>query len=460
MKKKKWQLLLMLALLIICIGGYLGIQAYNKSSAEKKEAAAEADKENLSNLGKIISFKFRNSGGEFAFELEGDRWRYLPDKDFPLDQNKFQSIISTIRFLKAVRTFEPSESLSSYGLENPACGFTATDVDGKSLTMLIGTSTNNDYYAMKQNDTLVHTVSSLLVTYLNYTLNDLAELETFPSLKEETIASIQIISGNKTLKLEKETVNTGQEAGETGKGEGGTGENKPEYTWYLNKDGSRTAADDLSVASILNQLGSLAFEGCENYKTKQQAFSDYGLDRPSITLTVTYNLAEDGKAASESYKLSIGSLNKEGNAYYAVKDSSVMVHRNQRPNRIRFPRCPQSLSLNYQSRKRIISELFQIIYNDTAIKRCHLLCAEAASANMLYSENSADLIANLPNIIYNHFYEFNKENGGIEMGKALIIGAGGVANVVAHKCCQAPEVFEEICLASRTLKKCQDIRIN
>ncbi|NLO97156.1 MAG: saccharopine dehydrogenase family protein, partial [Peptococcaceae bacterium] len=44
------------------------------------------------------------------------------------------------------------------------------------------------------------------------------------------------------------------------------------------------------------------------------------------------------------------------------------------------------------------------------------------------------------------------------MGKALIIGAGGVANVVAHKCCQVPEVFEEICVASRTLKKCQDIK--
>ena len=30
------------------------------------------------------------------------------------------------------------------------------------------------------------------------------------------------------------------------------------------------------------------------------------------------------------------------------------------------------------------------------------------------------------------------------MGKALIIGAGGVGRVVAHKCAQNPEVFEEI----------------
>lgn len=44
------------------------------------------------------------------------------------------------------------------------------------------------------------------------------------------------------------------------------------------------------------------------------------------------------------------------------------------------------------------------------------------------------------------------------MGKALIIGAGGVANVVVHKCCQNPDVFEEICIASRTLAKCDAIK--
>jgi len=40
------------------------------------------------------------------------------------------------------------------------------------------------------------------------------------------------------------------------------------------------------------------------------------------------------------------------------------------------------------------------------------------------------------------------------MAKALIIGAGGVAGVVIHKCCQNPEVFSEIMIASRTKSKC------
>jgi len=44
------------------------------------------------------------------------------------------------------------------------------------------------------------------------------------------------------------------------------------------------------------------------------------------------------------------------------------------------------------------------------------------------------------------------------MGKALIIGAGGVASVAIHKCCQNSDVFEEICIASRTLSKCDAIK--
>jgi saccharopine dehydrogenase (NAD+, L-lysine forming) len=43
------------------------------------------------------------------------------------------------------------------------------------------------------------------------------------------------------------------------------------------------------------------------------------------------------------------------------------------------------------------------------------------------------------------------------MPKVLIIGAGGVGQVVTHKCSQHPEVFSEIMLASRTKSKCDAI---
>ena len=43
------------------------------------------------------------------------------------------------------------------------------------------------------------------------------------------------------------------------------------------------------------------------------------------------------------------------------------------------------------------------------------------------------------------------------MAKVLIVGAGGVGQVVAHKCAQVSQVFTEIVLASRTEAKCRTI---
>ncbi len=43
------------------------------------------------------------------------------------------------------------------------------------------------------------------------------------------------------------------------------------------------------------------------------------------------------------------------------------------------------------------------------------------------------------------------------MNKVLIIGAGGVGTVVAHKCAMHPEVFNEIVIASRTKSKCDAV---
>ena len=39
----------------------------------------------------------------------------------------------------------------------------------------------------------------------------------------------------------------------------------------------------------------------------------------------------------------------------------------------------------------------------------------------------------------------------------LIVGAGGVASVVAHKCAMVNDILGDICIASRTLKKCDEI---
>lgn len=44
------------------------------------------------------------------------------------------------------------------------------------------------------------------------------------------------------------------------------------------------------------------------------------------------------------------------------------------------------------------------------------------------------------------------------MSRLLLIGAGGVARVAAYKCVQNSDVFQEMCIASRTLAKCEELK--
>ena len=44
------------------------------------------------------------------------------------------------------------------------------------------------------------------------------------------------------------------------------------------------------------------------------------------------------------------------------------------------------------------------------------------------------------------------------MSRVLVIGCGGVAQVAIQKCCQNSEVFQEICIASRTKSKCDELK--
>ncbi|HAZ91759.1 MAG TPA: saccharopine dehydrogenase, partial [Eubacterium sp.] len=44
------------------------------------------------------------------------------------------------------------------------------------------------------------------------------------------------------------------------------------------------------------------------------------------------------------------------------------------------------------------------------------------------------------------------------MARLLVIGCGGVAQVAISKCCQNDKTFTELCIASRTLSKCDALK--
>ena len=64
----------------------------------------------------------------------------------------------------------------------------------------------------------------------------------------------------------------------------------------------------------------------------------------------------------------------------------------------------------------------------------------------------------MSNLYYNYLNKYSQ--GNTMPNKTLIIGAGGVGNVVAFKCAMNVDTFGDITLASRTVSKCDSIAKN
>ncbi|MGE4354118.1 MAG: DUF4340 domain-containing protein [Oscillospiraceae bacterium] len=345
-KKQKKGLVILLLVLALCVAGYLGIQAHNANVQAQKESAEEAAKVYLSSLGDVTTLSLKNDSGEFSFQLNNGQWLYLPDEDFPLKQNKIDTLTTLLGSLTAVRSFAPSDSLSAYGLDTPAETLTASDSDGKTLTLLFGGATGDNYYAMEQEGDLIYTVSKTFVSDLSFQLNDLIKLETFPSLTEQSLDSVTISTQDQALTLVKETETSEvqEDSDDTDADASAQSEvtTSPEpavsYVWYVvSADGTRTPLDTLTPASgksesdvmdtLKSTLSALSFKSCENYKTGSDDLAQYGLDMPTLTVKVSYTLTDsDGNTEDGSYRLAVGSQNEDASAYYACKDSSSAVN--------------------------------------------------------------------------------------------------------------------------------------
>ena len=183
MNKNSRLLLILLGVLILCCALYGLMRFINDRNAAQAESEQDAQNEamSLSDLGDAVSITYQSSDGStLLFTKADDNWSYDADPDFPLSQSDVGLLASTLKTLSATRKLEGGEDLSSYGLDNPSNTVTGTNADGGELTILLGSqASNGDYYAMRQGDETVYTISSSLAQVLK-DLNDLYQVPTIP----------------------------------------------------------------------------------------------------------------------------------------------------------------------------------------------------------------------------------------------------------------------------------------
>ena len=197
MMKRNRGLLALIAVLVVLLVVYFGLQAWNKSKEEEEAAVVHVTDTAAED---IVSIRLDVGNGEMVFEKEEDTWVYLSDPDFPLAQSYTETMADTVGNITADRELSDGDTMEDYGLDEPTYTIEYTDADGNVTDVYFGNMTGENYYVTVGDEGRVYTVASTALDSLSYTLDDIAQLDTFPSIGSGNLVKEVITRGGETIR--------------------------------------------------------------------------------------------------------------------------------------------------------------------------------------------------------------------------------------------------------------------
>lgn len=271
MKKKSVNLITAVGVLVVLSGAYVGVKAYvAKQEAADTESAEEENPEIISIASADVkSIKFVIDKKEVTFEKDGDSWVKSDETDFPVDQDKIDTLVSSLNSIKAERTLENVEDASEYELDQPENTITVTTEDGETTVIQLGMendSTSQEYIDLNEDSSTVYVVSNSTFSSFEGTLYDFAKSGVFPTVDSSTVSKISVEGKDSSYVVEKDENNF----------------------WNITGDGETEKADSAKATSLASALSSMAYSSYVNYNCEEDEFSQYGLDKPYAEITVCY----------------------------------------------------------------------------------------------------------------------------------------------------------------------------
>ena len=271
MKKKSVNLITAVGVLVVLSGAYVGVKAYvAKQEAVDTESAEEENPEIISIASADVkSIKFVIDKKEVTFEKDGDSWVKSDETGFPVDQDKIDTLVSSLNSIKAERTLENVEDASEYELDQPDNTITVTTEDGETTVIQLGMendSTSQEYIDLNKDSSTVYVVSNSTFSSFEGTLYDFAKSGVFPTVDSSTVSKISVDGKDSSYVVEKDENNF----------------------WNITGDGETEKADSAKATSLASALSSMAYASYVNYNCAEDELSQYGLDKPYAEITVDY----------------------------------------------------------------------------------------------------------------------------------------------------------------------------
>lgn len=288
MKKKSVKLVAAVGVLVVLSGAYVGVKTYvAKQDAKETESEEENDetKEIVSiSSDDVKSIKFIIDKKEVTFEKDGDTWIKNDESEFPVDQDKLDTLAGSFISVTAERTLENVEDVSEYELDQPENTITITTEDGETTVIQVGMendSTSQEYIELNNDSSTVYVVGSTTFQSFEGGLYDFAKSGTFPTVDSSTVTKVSVTGPEDAYTVEEDENNFWNVTGTTG----GTEET--------------AKADSAKATSLTSALSSMAYASFVNYNCTDEELSQYGLTKPYATITADYQ-EEVEKDSSDS----------------------------------------------------------------------------------------------------------------------------------------------------------------
>ncbi len=169
MKKQQRQFLVLIVVLVLLVGGYVGIKVYNAHEEAQRE---EEQKVMLFDLDTddITAISYVYNTQTYHFVKSGGFWKCADYPDWVIEQSKLKAMAESMAQLESKGEVVNPTNLGDYGLETPQRMLGFTTEDGESHTIYVGdyNVTSDIYYIYIDDPAEVHAIYYKILHNFNY----------------------------------------------------------------------------------------------------------------------------------------------------------------------------------------------------------------------------------------------------------------------------------------------------
>ena len=300
----------MAAFLIFLAGAYLILKGRNAKLEEERQKAQEEARIPVTEGLTLQKISYTDGEESMSYVKEGGGWMYEPEPEIALDQDVMETMADVFSNLTAERELKDGDELADYGLEEPAYTLNLTDEDGNETVIYVGNSLDDGRYVTMGDKSRIFTMDNELTGQLYFSLDNVAQQETFSISAGSANLQQVTISGPDG---EKVYVNDQEEE---------VGDDSLQEDAEDQEEGE-SSTEASPIDTVIGGLGAIAFNSCADYHATEEELPAYGLDEASrITVTVTYTQDEETQTAV----FYVGAQTEDGQDRYLQLEGSSMVH--------------------------------------------------------------------------------------------------------------------------------------